>query len=752
MDLITNSTFRILKEPTPSTKSVPGTYRVIVRDQIGRTIVAVLIRSEGEQRLPRGGRSKKADASLRFVRKKPRQPLVGKLIWIDQADLDYLAENQLLKPIDVERVNVQELSASSEAIFRRRLKVMQPFLDIKNLQEKIAVHGGLAGIVEEVSQKSGASKAFVYRQWSNLCLWGISAPSLRANLHRCGARGVRRYSGETNGSGKPRLKAGRKTAKQRIHHAYGVRLDPEQPGMTREWAAAIRAADNCIPSPKGSWRRRCDHIISSAFCSKALESPTGEFQLVKPEIGKYPNEKQIIRVLTIDKTRLERIQEQTTKRHFEMARRGLTARNWQGVAGPGHTWEIDSTVGDIYLRSSVNRAWIIGRPIVYILVDKWSTAIVGFYVCLTGPSWATAKVSLFNALADPKLLGQLWGYQPMLTLTPHPTMCYSLMCDRGEYLSRGHRETALKLIPSTSYAPPYRGDLKGLVEVLHRIEKDRQFLFIPGAMDFRRQELELRRVNPEDCVFTVRDYTQYLYEIFSDYNLTADRRHRLDAYMIADGVVPSPAGLWAWGHQMGIGYRIAHKASDLIGELLPRSTARVRRDCVRYAGNDFMSQEIAHQQWTAIARNCGGWDIPVSYYPGAMRYIWTPDADGVGMHQLAISDQARASAEHSYDEWLDCRAVQTMQGPSNDHLAKMNSLDALARVQALREHAAQITKAALKKASGTAPTMSEARTIELAENHASRSEKKVTEELLDEGMTAHEEMMEAFLQSASGKD
>lgn len=99
-------------------------------------------------------------------------------------------------------------------------------------------------------------------------------------------------------------------------------------------------------------------------------------------------------------------------------------------------------------------------------------------VCLTGPSWNTAKVSLFNAAADPALLADLWGFQAVGGLNAAPA--YALMCDRGEYLSKGHRETAMKLLPLTSYAPLYRGDMKALVEVLHRIEKDAQFLFIPG--------------------------------------------------------------------------------------------------------------------------------------------------------------------------------------------------------------------------------------------------------------------------------
>lgn len=85
------------------------------------------------------------------------------------------------------------------------------------------------------------------------------------------------------------------------------------------------------------------------------------------------------------------------------------------------------------------------------------------------------------------------------------------MCDRGEYLSKGASLTAFKLIPSMAYAPPYRPDLKGLVEVLHRIEKDAQFLFIPGAMDYRRAEFDLRKSHPEESAMTVREYVQYLH-------------------------------------------------------------------------------------------------------------------------------------------------------------------------------------------------------------------------------------------------
>ncbi|WIT14105.1 hypothetical protein PFX98_10910 [Paucibacter sediminis] len=307
-------------------------------------------------------------------------------------------------------------------------------------------------MVKEATTVAGVSRSFVYKQWSSICRHGFDPKSLLPRRDRCGAKGVVRRCDPGE-----RKKPGRKTLHERIARAFGEPPPPGQPGMSTEWAAAIMVADNQIATPKPPWPTRTDQIIKSQFIGRA-EEVNGKIELVKPEIFTYPNARQIKRVLTVEVEKLKRLIESTTARHFNSSMRGLVARNWQGVAGPGHTWAIDSTVGDIYLRSSLDRSWIVGRPIVYVIVDIWSTAIVGFYVCLTGPSWNTAKISLFNAAFDPKQLGELWGYEPILSLVPHPTLSYCLMCDRGEYLSLGHRETAVKLLPLTSYAPPYRGD------------------------------------------------------------------------------------------------------------------------------------------------------------------------------------------------------------------------------------------------------------------------------------------------------
>ncbi len=748
MELMSNQVFRLLHD-TDSGVYPAGIYRVIFDEAAINKTVCVCIQLADAERAPRGGRKKQR--KTKHTRKKAPASLIGDLIWMERDYLEQLQAKKLLITVEIEREPIYFVpieSPKNQEIFLQRCRAMAGFLDFEKMKESILVHEGVGGLVREAMANAGVCRTHVYKQWSTLCLLGISKISLLPRSDRCGAPSVPRPC-DPGG----RKKAGRKTRTQRTARDYGIDLPPKQPGMSTEWRAAIMAADNQIKTPvKPAMPARCTLILESQFVKK-YRPENGVLVPIDPKLGEYPNNQQIRRVLEVEIPRLKRLLQKTTLGHFKRSLRGLVARNWKGVAGPGHTWAIDSTVGDIYLRSSINRAWIVGRPIVYIIVDVWSTAIVGFYVCLTGPSWNTAKISLFNSVADPALLGEMWGYQPILSLNPAPTMCYQLMCDRGEYLSKAASLTAIKLIPCMAYAPPYRPDLKGLVEVIHRIEKDAQFLFMPGAMDYRRAEFDLRKSHPDESAMTVREYVQYLHLIFAEYNLTADRSHRVDAHMAAAGVFPSPAGLWRWGHEMGIGLRRAIAQADLITTLLAPDTARVGRSSVVFAGNDYQSKIIQAEEWTTIARNFGVETIPIHYYPGPVGRIWTPNTNGEGLLELQISDQAKTSAEVTFDELSDSIANVQMELAEVAHQKTLYALQTLRKVQALRSNAIQLTQDAISRAQGVLPTMTEARVLETACATSPRgSEARTTEKLRDEMMEAHEEMMSAMLSAGDQEE
>ena len=690
-----NSVFKILSGEKM------GLYRVVLEEiQRGITLIARLDPPENHSRRGR----KKLDKT-KHKRKKPPAPLVGKLIFADRDELQSLYDKSELLIIDVEPESFV-LSPSDEEQFGRRCDIMKGFLDFDNLREKILVCRDISGLVDEAVANSGVSKPLIYKLFSALCRFGFVKSSLRPRHDRCGAKGILRPC-DPGG----RQKAGAKTTKQRVARAYGETLSPKQPGMSSEWRARIMAADRQIPTPKPAMPARITQILASAFVKKYRQDGT-TLIAVDPALGEYPNNRQIRRILETDVTKLQRLLDRTTKGHFARSHRGMTGKNWQGVSGPGHTWAIDSTIGDIYLRSSVNRAWIIGRPIVYIIVDVWSTAIVGFYVCLTGPSWDTTKVSLFSAAAPPELLGELWGYQPMLSLSPSPTMCAALMCDRGEYLAKAASVTGAKLIPCLSYAPPYRPDLKGLVEVLHRIEKDRQYLFVPGAIDMRRKEFELRKFNPNDAVLTVREYTQYLYTIFTEYNLIADRSRRLDAHMKAHGVFPSPAGLWNYGHQIGMGVRRNIPLTDLITSLLPTAEGRVTRNGVMFGGKEYGSDVVDEEQWTAYARNFGGRDLNANHFPGSVSKIWVPNSSGNGLMDLQLSDYSTASPELTWDEVADAFMFGKLNNAETQHAKTLHALQSKRKVEEIVSNAKILTDEAIARYQGSKPTLSESRAFE----------------------------------------
>lgn len=745
MDLIHNMVIRILGDANDAA-TLEGIYRVILDEPTINKTIVVRIDEPASPKAIRGGR-KLATVTNRKRKKNP-PPLIGNLLWLDRQLLSDLHRDSRLQRIEVDREGIYRLpilSPDDQAIFATRCKAMAPFLTFSKLRQSILVHEGLGDLVREAMSLGDVSRSFVYKQWSTLCLHGITEISLRPRRDRCGAPGVRRPC--TPGE---RKKAGRKTNKQRVARYYGEDLDPDQPGMTDEWRAVILAADASNKAPvKPDMPKRIDHVLRSGFITRYTQV-NGQLVPTELEKGTYPNNQQIKRVLTTEYSQLQRLIAKTTKGHFNRALRALTSRNWKGVAGPGHTWAIDSTIGDIYLRSSLNPAWIVGRPIVYVIVDVWSTAVVGFYVCLTGPSWATAKVSLFNAVCDPHLLGDLWGYQPTLCLEPHPTFPSVLLCDRGEYLSRGAFQTGAELKIDMSYTPPYRPDLKGLVEVLHRIEKDAQFLFVPGAMDYRRKEYELRRGHAADSALTVRQYVQYLQIRFSIYNLTADRSKRLDAHMIADGAIGSPAGLWRWGHAVGIGSRRDMLQSDLISELLPGATGHVGLRSVQFARSDYSCEQMIQEQWTAKSRNFGGWSLPVHYYPGSASRIWTPNMTGTGHLELSLMDESFSSPELTFDEVAESIALLSMSRSDREHERTLKLLGLMEQASELTRSATIMTEEAMRKAKGAKPSIRDARALEVQSmTGPSSAAREMAQQARDEAVDAHTELLLSLLESTN---
>lgn len=710
MHLMHNQAFKLTTEALGLPE---GIFRVVVDDPTSDVTYCVLIKQESPTTKVRGGRPRIEDQKLKRKKRIPQKSLVGSLYAICRKNLIELIESHELFSIGLELPGLyyEPISQhSAQVAFDKRCRVMEQFLDNEKLKESILIHGSLGHLVREAVQQHKVSKSYVYKLWSILCTFGLSQISLRIRWDRCGAPGQHRDLSATN----TRKKAGRKTFAQRLSKVVvGCWGEPIQSGMNIVWRAKIMLADKGIATPKPPMPERYKRIVASQFTTAMRFDDKGNIVAAELEKGQYPNYQQVKRVLTKGTEEIERIREKTSSGHFERALRGLSGYSWEGAEGPGLMYAIDSTIGDVYLRSSIDPNWIIGRPIVYVIVDVFSTAVVGFYVCLTGPSWDTAQVAIFNTVASTNLMSDLWGYDMRQSLFPAPTLPARLLCDRGEYLSKRAKATGMKLLTTLSYTAPFRPDLKGVVEVMHRIMKNVQYHFIPGAMDARRKEYDLRRSNPAAATMSVRQYMQFLHECFYVYNLTADRSKRLDVHMIAQGVFPSPAGLWRWGHEMGIGFSRAQSQAELITQLLPVGDARVTRQGVVFRTNRYSAPIIETEQWTTRARSVrGSWEIPAQYYPGSVSHIWTPHERGKGLIDLTISDHSRAAPELTHDEVVDAFAFQKLKAADVEHQRVKDAVLGYQRMELIRTQAIEETRAARQRARGLTPTIREARAIE----------------------------------------
>ncbi|KAA3490978.1 transposase, partial [Vibrio mimicus] len=64
---------------------------------------------------------------------------------------------------------------------------------------------------------------------------------------------------------------------------------------------------------------------------------------------------------------------------------------------PGTYFEIDATVADIHIVSELGSQFVLGRPTIYIVVDRASRMIVGMHVSLYHASWRAARQALTNS-------------------------------------------------------------------------------------------------------------------------------------------------------------------------------------------------------------------------------------------------------------------------------------------------------------------------------------------------------------------
>ncbi len=182
-------------------------------------------------------------------------------------------------------------------------------------------------------------------------------------------------------------------------------------------------------------------------------------QLLTP--GEVPSIRQFRYWYQKDKDLKNEIQKRKGEAEYNLNSRSVLGKSDYGLMGPGSKYQIDATVGDIYLVSQFGRSNIIGRPVLYFVIDVFSRMVTGMYVGLEGPSWVGAMMAISNAASDKVSYCQAYG----ICITDEEWPCHhipaAILGDRGEMESKNADNLVSMLGIRIENAPPYRADLKG---------------------------------------------------------------------------------------------------------------------------------------------------------------------------------------------------------------------------------------------------------------------------------------------------
>lgn len=330
---------------------------------------------------------------------------------------------------------------------------------------------------------------------------------------------------------------------------------------------------------------------------------------------------------------------------FELEHRAVTGRSDAELMGPGSLYQIDATVADVYLVSRHNRNWIIGRPVVYVVIDAFTREITGLYVGLEGPSWIGAMMALANAFSDKEKYCSEYG----ITISEEEWPCHHLpmaiLGDRGELEGKMPETLITALGVRIANTPSFRADWKGIVEQHFRLLDIHVKPLVPGHIDtdFRERGGKDYRL---DAKLDIYQFTQIIINSVLYYN----NQHWMNKYetnemMINDDIDPIPRVLWEWGIRNRSGKLKSYPEDIVKLNLMPAARATVTEKGIKFKNMFYSCDKAIEEMWFEKARNKRGWKENVSYDPRNMDYVYVRSEDGKSFEKCFLLDKRRYSSK-----------------------------------------------------------------------------------------------------------
>lgn len=610
-----------------------------------------------------------------------------RVLWIDQGSIiSYLIDVGDKKGVPFAR-NVSDLR--SELIHDQLVKVKQDkFLSAssdENNEKNLKIRGKAWEIIKDIvgnepdvfnREKRGQMIADVMKKHNT------TKPTVYKYLRRYWQRGMTPnallpdYS-KSGGKGKEKSVGSKKRGRPRKYRANGINIDEATKKVFR-----VALEKYYLTNKKNSIPAAYNMMVKE-FYAEDHYYEDGVRKVIVADENHLPTLDQFRYWYNKEYNIEESIIARQGRKKYEKDFRSVLGSSTTEAIGPGSRYQIDATVGDVYLISRYNSDWIIGRPVIYLVVDVFSRMIVGMYIGLEGPSWAGAMMALANVTADKQQFCREYGIEIPKEAWPVEHLPDVLLADRGELEGSNVDRLISAFNMHVENAAPYRADWKGIVEKQFDTIQRKVKPFLPGYVDKDFQErgaLDYRL----HAKLTIEQFTQLMIKQVIYYNT----KHYLKDYlrdedMIQDEVKPNPLELWNWGIQNRSG-KLRYFPEELIKlYLLPQGQATVTYKGIKFKGMHYSCERALKELWFPTARQKGSWKLTVSYDPRNMSSIYLLDGDQHFFETCHLLEHQHRYANKTLDEILYLFEHEKRMNQEEGHQQLQKDVDFIAEAEAI---------------------------------------------------------------------
>jgi len=501
-------------------------------------------------------------------------------------------------------------------------------------------------LVKEVMKKYELSRPTVDNYLKDYWKAGKNINGLINRYDKCGNKGQKKFAtASTEKRGAPR----------KI-----TKLEPEKIGInTTEEIHKIfmLAKEKFHEEERLSLSASYNKMIRTFFVKEYIEV-NGEEVPVTPDRSELPLEDTFYYHVRkeLQRNPFETLENKFGERFFNLNLRPKTGNATKLAFGPGARFQIDATIADVNLRSSYRRSLIIGKPVVYTVLDVYSQKFVGLYIGFEGPSYIGAIMAILN-MGMPKVP---YCAKYGIHITEEQWPCHhfpsQFTADRGELLSKNNRNMNNSLNIDIEYAAPFRADWKPLVESYFNVLNKDVIHRCPGA-DSLKLKVRGEKDKSLNSVLTLPEFTAIMINKIILHNTSKYlENYQLDEDMVRMGVKPIPIELLNYGIKKHGSLRYFEE-DVLKRNLLPRDKTAVITDRgIIFQGVPYTCERAEKKGWFLKSKRKFYQKkvVPVAYDPRFTSKIYIILDNGKVFEECSLIDEEHlANNEDENRAWDD---------------------------------------------------------------------------------------------------